>query len=214
MKNIQLKSTLIALTVCCAMSAQALDFGLPSVPGVGGGGGAAKSTETAAQVVVKARLALVAFTSAQLQLLDAINGTNSFEAQKKTLDALSKGDASASQDDLKTVVSISKDASDMLSQKLTENAKLDAKNKSAAGKAMVNYVIALVSTKSLIGSVQNLASNPMSAGTELGTLTFLVSQLPGIVTNGVSSTTSLFKYLTANGVDMRDAQKAADGLGK
>jgi len=189
-------------------------FGMPSIPSVGGNSNSTKSAETAAQVIIKTQIALANFVAAQKQLDDAINGTNNYEASKEFLDRMAKGDAAASKDDFETVVSMSKEASESLSKDVADNKKLEAKNKSAASKAMVNYVIALVSTKSLVNSIQGLAGNPMSAGSSIGTLTYLVSQLPNLISSGAGSTASLFKYLTANGVDMKEAKKAADGLGK
>ena len=214
MKKNQIKTLVIAVSLIATIPAQA-QFGMPSIPGLGSGSNnTAKSTESAAQVIIKTQIALANFVAAQKQLDDAINGTNTYEASKALLDRLAKGDAAASKEDFETVVSMSKEASEALAKDVSENKKLEAKNKSAAQKAMVNYVIALVSTKSLINSIQGLAGNPMSAGTSIGTLTYLVSQMPTLISSGAGSTANLFKYLTANGVDMKEAQKAADGLGK
>ena len=72
----------------------------------------------------------------------------------------------------------------------------------------------MVSSKKLISSVQGLAINPMALGGNLGSITYLAKEFPSLLSSGTSTTSTLFKYLGSNGVDLTQAKKEAEDLGK
>lgn len=206
------KTALISITLIFSTTASA-QFGGLSLPGKGIASGSAAASENPNDVVKNARNSLTSFVSAKLGLIEAMGGSEELAAQKKILEGLKKGDAAASKEDLETVVSLDKATGDMITKKTGENAKLDAKNKATASKSMAEYVKGLVSTKKMVSSVTNLSKNPTALGSNLGSVTFLAKELPGIVSSGTTTTSTLFTYLNSNGVDTGEAKKAAGDLG-
>jgi hypothetical protein len=195
-------------------------FNLPKVPGAPtpaptqatapASGGPAP---TGASVTHDAQLALVSFASSQLGLAKALGGYDELAAQQKVIDGLKSGDVAVTKDTLTTAVTVSKAANDAINQKVAENTKLSAENRKLVANSTVEYVNGLVASRSLVGSVQGLAKNPMALGADAGNIAYLGKQLPSIVTSGTSTTASLLKYLSANGVDTSAAAAAAKNLG-
>ena len=73
----------------------------------------------------------------------------------------------------------------------------------------------MLSSKVVIDSVQGLAKNPTALGLDsAGPIITLASNLPKMVSQSTSSTTTIIKYLSANGIDTSKMQKEADSLGK
>jgi len=214
MKKINFAVSTLILSLTVGMGcAQA--FGLSdalSVAGVGGNNNSSNTT-TDPNIVVHARNSLYSFAKAQTGLVAAFGGYEELAAQQKMLDGMKTGDAAASKDDIETLVKISKSTGDVINKKIADNVKLDANNKKLAASSSVEYVKGLISSKKLISSIQNASSNPMSLGQNAGAVLYVGKELPGIVSGGVSTTGSLLKYLTANGVDTSEVKKAADGLG-
>lgn len=213
MKSTKIAVSILVIAVAFMLgSFSAFAFGIPSIPGVGSKGGG--STANAADVVKDTRNSLYSFTSAELGLLQAIGGYEQLAAQQELLNGMRAGDAAASQEQIETLKNIHTSAQPALEKKVAENAKIDASQKALASKSMVEYVKGLVSTKNLVGSIQGLAKNPMAIGSDAGAVLYAAKEVPGVVTGGTSTTGTLIKYLTANGVDTSEAQKAADDLGK
>jgi hypothetical protein len=209
MKKIAI-SVFAALVSLSAAPSHAVDFGkLASL-----GNKNANSGASAADVAKNTRNALVAFATAELGLLEALGGYENLSAHRTLVAGMQKGDAGVNTDEFKAVVDIHKSASVEIDKKLVANTKLDASQKSLAAKSMLAYVQGLVSTKQTLGSLQGLAKNPLSLGTDAGTVLFAVKELPGMLSGGLSTTGTLFKYLGANGVDLSEAKSAADAMPK
>lgn len=188
-------------------------FDLPKILSIGGSNSSGASVN-AAEVAINLRNALYAFAKANTGLAAALGGYTELAAQQKLLEGMKNGDAAASKDQLQTLTTIHKSASEAISAKVASNAQLDAEQKKLAGASMVEYVQGLVSTKQVVSSVEEVTKNPTSYVMEAGTLLYAASEMPSIVTSGVSSTSTLIQYLSANGVDVSEAKAAADGLGK
>jgi hypothetical protein len=199
-------------------------FGLGSAHAIGlgdalslsglGGSSSAKAGANSGDLVVNTSTAIVAFTTAQVELADALGGYAELANLRQQLANMKNGDASGIKDNMETVVKINKDLNDKIDQKIKEGAKLDSTQKKKAAVAMVAYVQGLVSSKRMISSIQDVAKNPLSLGNNAGAAIYMVKELPGIVSNGAGTTSSLFKYLAANGVDTSAAKKAASDMGK
>lgn len=211
MKKIQLLVSVMAVAATLAGSA-AMAFDFPKVPSIGGSTDGSK-TANGVEVTKNARNALLAFTNAELGLAGALTGYNELAAQQKLLEGMKAGDAAVKKEDLETIVSIGKSANDHIVKKTAENSQLDASNKALAGKSMTQYVVGLVASKKMLSSVQDLAKNPTALGLDFGALLYAGKEMPGIVASGASTTTTLFKYLGANGVDVSEAKSAAKDLG-
>ena len=85
--------------------------------------------------------------------------------------------------------------------------------KKLAAEGFFEYLKALLSSKVVIDSVQGLAKNPTALGLDsIGPITTLASNLPKMVSQSTSSTTTIIKYLSANGIDTSKMQKEADSL--
>jgi hypothetical protein len=168
---------------------------------------------TGASVTRDAQIALVSFASSQLGLAKALGGYDELAAQQQLIEGLKAGDVAATKDTLATAVTVSKAANDAINQKVAENTKLSAENRKLVASSTVEYVRGLVASRNLIASVQGLARNPVALGADASNILYLGKQLPSIVTSGTSTTASLFKYLSANGVDTSAATAAAKDLG-
>lgn len=212
MKRFNIIASVFAISVgFFSVGAHAFDL---KVPGITSGGAAATPTENAGDVVKNSRNTLYSFVTSEIGLARAMGGAENLAAQQQLLDGMKSGDAAASKEDLETLVNIHASAKGEIDKKVSENAKLDSKNKDLASKSMVEYVKGLVSSKKLISSVQGLAKNPMTLGGNLGSITYLAKELPSLLSSGTSTTSTLFKYLGANGVDLTQAKKEAESLGK
>lgn len=210
-----LKLTVSAFAIALALGgASAHAFELPKMPSLGGGSSGGASSANAAEVMKNTRNSLYAFALAEAGLAGALGGYNELAGQQELLKNLKAGDAAAKKDDFETLVTIHESASKAIEAKVAANEKLDANQKSLAGKSMVEYVKGLVSSKKTVSSLQDLAKNPASLGLEAGTVLYAAKQVPAVVVGGASSTSNLVKYLAANGVDTSEAKNVAGDLGK
>ena len=209
-----MKSSYLLAVATAAVLFAAPSFGIemPKVPSLGGTN-SSNPTVSGAAVARDARNALMSFASAQLGLAQAMGGYEGLAAQQQMLAGLKSGDAAAKKEDIETVVNISKSAGDAIGQKVAANAQLTAENRQLALNSTVDYIKGLIASKKLVGSVQDLARNPMSLGGDAGSVLYLGKNLPGIVGGGASTTGTLLKYLSANGVDTSKAAAAAKDLG-
>ena len=203
-------SSVVVVAMLAGAPAQA--FEMPKIPGASPAN-AANPSVSGATVARDARNALISFTSAQLGLAQAMGGYEGLAAQQQLLAGLKAGDAAAKKEDIETAVTISKAAGDAISQKVAANAQLTAENRELALNSTVEYVKGLVASKKLMGSIQDLSRNPMAMGADSGSVMYLLKNLPGIVGGGASTTGTLIKYLSANGVDTSKAVAAAKDLG-
>lgn len=207
MKKIILVSIFTALSTLAVSSVYA-QFSLPGL------GASKQPAENPGDVVKNSRNALLSYENSKVSLLEAMGASQQVAAQKQTLSGIQSGDAGNSKDDLETIVKTDASTTELLNKKMAENTKMDAQGKQSASKAMVQYVGGLVSSKKLIGSIQSLAKNPVALGANMNTIAYLGKELPGVVSSGVTTSSALFKYLGSNGVDLTEAKKASDDLGK
>ena len=211
-KSTIVKSSLISAALLFSATSYA-QFSLPNLAGLGKSS-SSESTENSTDVVKNARNTLTSFVKAKLGLIEAMGGSEELAGQRKLVEGLKIGDAAATKGDLETLVSLDKSTTELISKKSAENAKLDAKNKALAGRSMLEYVKGLASAKKLVNSVTGLSENPMSLGSNMGSVIFLAKEMPGIMSSGASTTSTLFTYLNSNGVDTSAAKKAASSLGE
>ena len=188
-------------------------FGLPKVPGLGASntGGA---TVNSAKLAINARNALYSFAKSNAGLAAALGGYNELAAQQQLLEGMKVGDAAASKEQIETLTTIHKSASEAVKAKMASNDQIDADQKKLASASMVEYVSGLVSSKKVVSSLQDVVKNPMAMGADADTLIYTAKEMPNIVSGGVQSTSSLFEYLSAKGVDVSEAKAAAADLGK
>lgn len=205
-------SVVAALLSIAIVPAHAIDFG--KLPSLGAKNNNAAGGASPAEVAKNTRNSLALFTAAEIGLLAALGGYETLAADRAQAEGMAKGDAGVDTAQLESIVKLHKTASAELDKKLAANVALDADQKKLAAKSMLVYVQGLVSTKKTLASLQGVAKNPMALGSDAGSVMFAVKELPSVVSGGVSTTGTLFKYLGANGVDMSEAKSAADGMGK
>lgn len=213
MKILKVSAPVLAIFLAFAATpAQAIDLKVPSFGGAKNTGAPGAS---AADVARNTRNALHAFALAEIGLANALGDYNQYAAQMQLLEGMKKGDAAAKKDEIETLVNIHKSAGAAIEQKVSANAKLSADSRTKAAKSMVEYLNGLVATKNLLASLQGVSKNPMSLTGGDGTaVLYAVKEIPGLVSGGASTTTTLFKYLGANGVDLSEAKAAAAGMDK
>lgn len=205
-------SALAALLSSAIVPAQAIDFG--KIPSLGAKNNNATGGASAAEVAKNTRNSLVLFTNAEIGLLAALGGYETLAADRAQAEGMAKGDAGVDTAQLESIVKLHKTASAELEKKLVANASLDAEQKKQAAKSMLVYVQGLASAKQTLASLQGVAKNPMALGSDAGSVLYVAKELPSVVSSGVSTTGTLFKYLGANGVDMSASKSVADTMGK
>lgn len=208
-----LKSLFLAAGILVMSQAANAQFGLPSIPGITSGGSSAPTAD-ANTVLVNANKALTGFINAEAKIAQALGAYNLSQEQKDFLKRMGKGDVAPTSEDLDTKFTIQKAMQDDIDKKMDQAQKLDPAQKKLALEGGVEYLKALLSSKNLVSSVQGLASNPVAAASNIGPLTTLATNLPGMVTKAASSTSTMIKYFAANGIDTSKMQKEADSLGK
>jgi hypothetical protein len=208
-----LKSLFLAAGIFVVSQTANAQFGLPSIPGLTSGSSSAPTAD-ANTVLVNANRALTGFINAEAKIAQALGAYNLSQEQKDFLKRMGKGDVAPTSEDLDIKFTIQKAMQDDIDKKIEQAQKLDPAQKKLALEGGIEYLKALLSSKNLVSSVQGLASNPVAAASNIGALTTLATNLPGMVTKAATSTTTMIKYFAANGIDTSQMKKEADSLGK
>ena len=196
---------LVGASLLVASPAKAA-FGLPDIIiGSDSHGGQSNVRE----VVHDCRRALHRYLDAQYLIIDALDLKEELAARKATLKFAQKGGASESDDEM---IAESDACSDVIRPRTESNKRMDAEHKQLAGAAALKYVQAVIETKKMVGALTSI--NTSSLGfSDVGPVLYLVRNVPPLVTNAVSTTGKLLHYLSANNVDVTEANKAAGDLG-
>ncbi|NTW52454.1 MAG: hypothetical protein HGB22_07695 [Chlorobiaceae bacterium] len=200
-------SIIICSLFVTAQSASAFP-GLSGIVDVGIRGGNGGSNVS--QVVFDCGIALDLYLDAQVLLIRAIAGKEELAARQATIDFVENGDAKKASNDEKA--KMGRELDESLNRVVAENRPLDDHQKRLATEGALRYVIAVSRTYKLVGSVSRIDVKAIGIFDAPGVL-YLINNLPAVASNAVSTTGKLFKYLSANNVDISKAQKAADGLG-
>ena len=178
----------------------------------GGGSGA-----SAGDLVKETQIALSGFVGAQINLAKAMNVYDASAATQKQVENLKNGDPTSSEtaNSIKTTAVLSAELQAKIEEGIKKGAVLDAGQKALAGQATLQYVQGLASSTKVAGKVSQIVKNPTSVSPAyLPQLTAIASNVPGVVQSAAGSTSSLFSYLTKNGVDVSKAKQAADSMDK
>ena len=160
-------------------------------------------------VVHDCRRALHNYLESQYLIIDALDLKEELAARKATLKFAEKGSAGESDDDL---IAESNACSDVIQPRIESNKRLDAEHKQLAGAAALRYVRAVIETKKMVGALTSVKTSSLGFS-DVGPVLFLVRNVPPLVSNAVSTTGKLLHYLSANNVDVTEANKAAGDLG-
>ena len=164
-------------------------------------------------IVRNTRNTLHLFITAEVGLATALGGYEGLAVQQDLLKGMRAGDVASYKEQLETLKVIHVSASAEIDKKIAENAKIDAAQKRLAGKSMGQYVKGLVAAKMLVQSIQELVKTPKKISSNPWAVLYASTEVPSVLTKGVTSMSALIKYLSANGVDTSGAQKAAVELG-
>lgn len=203
-------SVIAALLSAVFVPAHAIDFG--KLPSLGSKNNNAAGGASAAEVAKNTRNTLILFTKAKFDLLEALGGYETLAADRKLADGMANGDVGVDSNQIRDIVKLDKSADEWLDKKVAANASLDANQKKQAARAILVYVQGLLSSKKTLVSLQGVAKNPMALGADAGPVLLAAKELPSVVSGGVSTTGTLFKYLGANGVDLSEAKAAAASM--
>ena len=209
-----MKKSLVAAALVATLSTGAYAFGLPSIPGLTGSSSSAPAGNPQ-RLIKDADGAINQFWNAEVKIAEALGIYKDFANANDVVARLKKGDATGGKDDQDSKTVLAKSLGEEINKRISDNAPLDAKQKKLAAQGTLEYVKALLSMAKVAKGVQALASNPSSIGLDyIGPITSLASNMPTLVTNGVSSTGTIISYMSTNGVDVSKAKQAADDLGK
>lgn len=163
------------------------------------------------QMLKDADTAINQFWSAEVKIAEALGVYKDFAASNELVGKLKSGDAAGGKLDQDTKVTVSKQLGEVINKKIAANAPLDVKQKKLAAQGTLEYVKALISMSKVAVGIQALAKNPTAIGLDyVGPITKLASNMPTLVSNGVSSTGTIINYMSTNGVDVSKAKKEAD----
>ena len=210
-----LKSLFVAANILAVSQVAHAQFGLPSIPGVSGGS-SATSTANAGEVIKNANIALTLYINSEQKIAKALGVYSLSQEQQDFLARRAKGDvAQTTKDDLNNTFTIGAELQASINKGIEEGKKLDASQKKLATEGTFEYLKALLSSKKLVDSVQALAKNPMALGLDsVGPITALATNMPSMLSQSISSSSTIIKYMAANGIDTSKMQKEADSLGK
>jgi hypothetical protein len=149
------------------------------------------------------------YLDSQYLLIDALDLKEELAARKATLKFAERGGAEQSDEDM---IAESDACSDVIRPRIESNRSMDAEHKKLAAVAALKYVQAAIETKKMVGALTNLNTSQLGLG-DVGPVLYLVRHVPPLVSNAVSTTSKLLKYLSANNVDVTEANKAASDLG-
>jgi hypothetical protein len=161
------------------------------------------------EIVHDCRRALHKYLDSQYLLIDALDLKEELAARKATLKFAERGGAEQSDEDM---IAESDACSDVIRPRIESNRGMDAEHKKLAAIAALKYVQAAIETKKMVGALTNLNTSQLGLG-DVGPVLYLVRHVPPLVSNAVSTTSKLLKYLSANNVDVTEANKAASDLG-
>ncbi len=200
-----MKFKIIALTflssLCLSLPVHA-QFGGMSVPGMGGGSsGPAVDTDAVKKLITSA---LTSMAYANAKYAQAV-GNDSAAAQLKEIgDKLKSGSMGVNSDSIGQLKTASAPVNDAIKKSLDEKTKL-----SDAGKkvALEGFALHVTGSIEAFGSVKQLkkaleSKSPMA----LSALASL-SDYPAFVAQWGTATVTIFSYLSANGIDIKDADK-------
>jgi hypothetical protein len=210
-----LKSLFLAAGIFVVSQTANAQFGMPSIPGVTSGSSSA-SAGNAADVIKNANQALTQYINSEQKIAKALGVYSLTQEQQDFLARRAKGDvAQTTKDDLNNTFTIGAELQASINKGIEEGKKLDASQKKLATEGTFEYLKALLSSKKLVDSVQGLAKNPTALGLDsIGPITALATNMPTMLSQSVSSTSTIIKYMAANGIDTSKMQKEADSLGK
>jgi hypothetical protein len=161
------------------------------------------------EIVHDCRRALHKYLESQYLLIDALDLKEELAARKATLKFAEKGGAEQSDEDM---IAESDACSDVIRPRIESNKRMDEEHKKLAAIAALKYVQAAIETKKMVGALTNLNTSSLGLG-DVGPVLYLVRHVPPLVSNAVSTTSKLLNYLSANNVDVTEANKAASDLG-
>jgi hypothetical protein len=209
-----LKKVVITVGLLALTQVSHAQFGLPSIPGLTGGSSA--SAGNAADVIKNANQALTQYINSEIKIAKALGVYAMSQEQQDFWATRAKGDiAKTTRDELNNTFTLGADLRATILKGIEEGKKLDASQKQLATEGTFEYFKALLSSKMLVDSIQALAKNPTALSLDsVGPLTSLETNLPTMLSQSVSSSSIIIKYMAANGIDTSKMQKEADSLGK
>ncbi|NTU58737.1 MAG: hypothetical protein HGB00_07435 [Chlorobiaceae bacterium] len=205
-----MKSRYLPIILCSLFIPQQSAMAFPGLSGILQVTGSSGDRSNVRQVVFDCSVALDLYLDAQVLLIQAIAGKEELAARQATIDFVQNGDAKKASNEEKA--RMGRELDESLNHIMEENRPLDDHQKRLATEGALRYAIAVSRTSKLVGSLSRIDVKAIGIFDAPGVL-YLINNLPAVVSTSVSTTGKLFKYLSANNVDVSNAQKAADGLG-
>ena len=192
-------------------------FGLPSILGAIAGGGAGQSN-AAEDVISSAEETLMKFIDSEVKIAEALGVYNLSQEHQDLLARRAKGDVAARKEIISSSITISNGLNESLKKGIEAKKTLDVSQKKLAAEGTLNYVEASLSALAMTQAIQAIVSDPASlltAGVESNLrLVAITATLPKMIAQSISSSSTIIKYMAANGVDVSKAKKSAEKLCK
>lgn len=196
-----------AIAMLFAGNAQA-EFKLPGIlSGESKPAGGADVTK----IVNDCALSLQHYNEAQALLGEAIVGKKRLATMTKGVGNVKAGDVS--QDAVKLRLKSAESYDKILKDAIAKNQPLNSNQKLLAKGGALKYATALLEIGKITESLTSIDKSSLGIG-DVGSVIFLANNVPSLVSGAVGGAGNLFKYLSANKVDIKAAQSMLSSMGK
>ena len=219
----KLKKILIITGLISVFPLTGYAFDLPKVdvPGVGSSGSQADVKGLADQqsaVVKSLNAALRDLSKSQNIIASALGLQEEASVAKSNAESLSKGDLSG-KDDIKKAVTSTLEVQKKIDEKMAQGITLDAASKAKFATAIPPYASGTINIFQTANKAKDAAkalsqTRDLTVLAQLGTLIYVGSEAPNLISSFTSATSNISKFATSNGVDTSKLKNVTKSLGE
>jgi hypothetical protein len=219
----KLRKSLILCGFIALLSSGVHAFDLPKVdiPGTGSSSGQADVKGLADQqsaVVKSLNTSLRDLSKSQAIIASALGLQEEASVAKSNADSLSKGDLSG-KDDIKKAVTSTLEVQKKIDEKMAQGTTLDAASKAKFATAIPPYATGAIGIFQTANKAKDAAKSlsqtrDLTVLSQLGTLVYVSSEAPNLISSFSSATSNITKFASANGVDTSKLKNVTKSLGE
>jgi hypothetical protein len=183
--------------------------------GEGGIGGLLNQQSSVAQSLNKS---LKDLSESQSIMASALGLMEESNIAKSNANNLAKGDLTG-KDDIKKAVSSTLEVQKKIDEKMAQGAKLDAASRAKFSSAIPVYTRGTIGIFQTVNQAKNAAmslaqTRDLTALTQLGSLVYVVSEAPNLLSAFSGATSNITKFASANNIDTSKLKNATASLGE
>jgi hypothetical protein len=219
----KLRKSLMLCGFIALISSSVYAFDLPKVdvPGVGSSSGQTDVKGLADQqsaVVKSLNSSLRDLSKSQTIIASALGLQEEASVAKSNAESLSKGDLSG-KDDIKKAVTSTLEVQKKIDEKMTQGTTLDAASKAKFATAIPPYATGTIGIFQTANKAKDAAKSlsqtrDLTVLSQLGTLIYVGTEAPNLISSFSSATSNITKFASANGVDTSKLKNVTKSLGE